>query len=373
MMVTRGVGALIATVLVACVSISARADDIALRIVDEHGIVVPAANITLSWQERNFVNLITDTEGRAKAEGDRPHNQVELRIEAPGYYTTTASVPMPAHCRHGKCLIGTQDELTLVLKRKLKPVAMYHYNVRATSPNPSQPIGFDLLKGDWVKPYGQGEMSDLTFTSSCAIRNVQRFTAATYPEANEAARQAIPKSIYYVAVREVTNGQSKLRAISRVGESKLPNPVIDNGFELFVAHRADVGCQNEIRFINPNDGLQFRPVFPDGLPSWLTYRSELESEHLAPESGYKAVWVPDRESDEPHIKRRAWVGYLRIRSQTDAAGNVVSALYGKVYDATPNFIRAERLVLDYYINPDGTRHVEFDPERNLGRDHTLKH
>lgn len=77
-------------------------------------------------------------------------------------------------------------------------------------------------------------------------------------------------------------------------------------------------------------------------------------------------------SKNPQKHEGAQTGYLRIRSRMGPDGRIVSAWYGKVYGRKSDFAGFPRLLLDYYLNPDGTRNVEYDPQRNLGRDYTNK-
>jgi hypothetical protein len=53
----------------------------------------------------------------------------------------------------------------------------------------------------------------------------------------------------------------------------------------------------------------------------------------------------------------------------DKEGKVVSALYGKIHGDFRWFIGARApksgLAFTYYLNPDGTRNIEYDPKRNL--------
>lgn len=167
------------------------------------------------------------------------------------------------------------------------------------------------------------------------------------------------------------NGEAKLLPGSQANaEFRFPEPELMDGFEIYAARRSDLECEGEVRFDNPGDGLLFKPAIPPDQPGWMTVRSELESDHLAPESGYQAVWtVSFRGSPPPQGPQ---VGYLRIRSRTGPDGRITSAWYGKVYHGDPNFAGAMKLILDYYLNPDGTQNVEFDPRRNLGRDRTNK-
>jgi hypothetical protein len=125
-----------------------------------------------------------------------------------------------------------------------------------------------------------------------------------------------------------------------------------------------------VRFPNPGDGLQFVSAHGGEQRTWMKPTSDLESEHFAPESGYQPVWAGstlarrDVNGDE--------VGYFRIRSQLAPDGKVLRAWYGKIYGSNANFVLSQRLILDYYLNPDGTRNVEWDPKRNLGGDFTNK-
>jgi hypothetical protein len=111
----------------------------------------------------------------------------------------------------------------------------------------------------------------------------------------------------------------------------------------------------EIRFSNYGDGLiEFKPKDSS---------SKFKSDYLAPDSGYM--------KSSKYYRYRAGNGaspetnlddfrnyYFRVRSKIDENGNLVSALYGKLYSEFPK--------LHYYLNPnDNDRNVEFDPKQNL--------
>jgi len=54
---------------------------------------------------------------------------------------------------------------TVVLRKKVDPRPLYVHSVSWIKvPERERPIGFDLEKGDWVKPYGTGAHSDFIFT-----------------------------------------------------------------------------------------------------------------------------------------------------------------------------------------------------------------
>lgn len=154
---------------------------------------------------------------------------------------------------------------------------------------------------------------------------------------------------------------------------------IDNGPD----EHEDIDFQACIRFTNPLDGLIEFAVQPkDGAVG-----SSFISDYLAPESGYlptlerKAVWGKVRKSpsyweDLRSLEKKAY--YFRVRTQTDAAGKIISANYGKIYGpltlapvlknhaAFRRALKANISVNDLYFNPTpNDRNVEFDTKRNL--------
>jgi hypothetical protein len=112
-----------------------------------------------------------------------------------------------------------------------------------------------------------------------------------------------------------------------------------------------------IRFSNVGDGLIIFKV--------EDFSSEIKSNYLAPKEGYVNIWEFHRyrsnsgvgESYDTNLdKFRRY--YFRVRTKIDKDGNVISALYGKLYSEFPD--------LHYYLNPnENDRNVEFDPRQNL--------
>lgn len=114
-----------------------------------------------------------------------------------------------------------------------------------------------------------------------------------------------------------------------------------------------------IRFSNPDDGL---------LPFYLDKEnasSEYKSAFTAPLEGYKNEWVLTSSrkgvgsSEEGNMDARRNY-FLRVRSERDGSGNVVSGYYGKIYGEFPE--------VTYYLNPTpNDRNIEFNMKNNLFR------
>jgi len=127
----------------------------------------------------------------------------------------------------------------------------------------------------------------------------------------------------------------------------------------------------EISFPNEGDGLaEFQGV--------RNFGSQLRSEHLAPENGYRSSLSLSKKALYDQ-KSSQWLNeskpgsnyYLRIRTVLDEDGKVISANYGKIYGNFEflNFIKAEA----YYFNPTpNDRNIEFDTQQNLANPPTAR-
>lgn len=112
--------------------------------------------------------------------------------------------------------------------------------------------------------------------------------------------------------------------------------------------------QLQVTFTNRGDGIQ--RFAPDSEPA--VFRSAYE----APAEGYMAEWKLRRQRNGPDESEQTTFDhkagyYFRVRTELDKDGKVVKALYGKIYGDFFDMI--------YYVNPDGTRNIEFDPKQNL--------
>lgn len=122
-----------------------------------------------------------------------------------------------------------------------------------------------------------------------------------------------------------------------------------------LSQRAPRDWELSVSFSNPGDGLQrFEPGSANG-------GSELRSPHEAPVDGYLSSLTLVR-SRRPDLRDQTTFNedggyFFRVRTELDAKGHVVKAWYGKIYGDFFDMV--------YYLNPDGTRNVEFDPKRNL--------
>jgi len=287
-----------------------------LRVIDDVGQPVAGAyvrigaeaRVTEPWREGGkgvFAEGLTNKEGLFSGEVETIDARLAgYSVQKDGYYRTRLSYSAQYPPVKGRWE-PWNPTIELVLKRIKSPVPMYAKHVQLKVPEFDKPIGYDLVIGDWVSPFGKGEKSDFIFE---ARRNVRS----------------------------------------------------DRDYEGSLS----------LRFSNLADGLiPFDQPQADG--------SELRLPYQAPENGYleEKTWrearqhEPDGRDKVLSDASRTMNYFFRVRTLVDAQGRVVSAYYGKLHGDVRFFIGTlaptSGLAFTYYLNPDGTRNVEFDPQRNL--------
>ena len=156
---------------------------VTLKIMDESGNPVAGAKASVGYfvnSQPASSNGLTDTNGIFTASNSAASDLNEFGFEAEktGYYTT----------RMGRMLYPPYDPVkwnviqTLILKKIGKPIAMYakwvNSEPRAFKKNGQPPItfkksvGYDLMVGDWVDPYGKGINTDIIFTEEFNKKSV---------------------------------------------------------------------------------------------------------------------------------------------------------------------------------------------------------
>lgn len=295
------------------------------RVVDETGTPVTNAEVRcaawwpdtahLPGKDYDAFSGPTDSNGLACVRVVAYHD-MRCSFTKPGYYDT--HMPYVFSGRGKPEIVEGRwqpwnSTNTIVLKQRRQPVPMYAKRVEAQVPELGRPLGYDLERADWVAPHGKGVVSDLVF------RVVGTFEKVAAPRGQRV--------------------QSDLRMT--------------------------------VTFSNPSDGIQTsnEPIFHgDFAGSALVGTHEAPLDGYVPQYEYHRVISPDRKKRINADMRNDQFAYFRVRTELDDKGQIKKAWYGKIrgdlcaqYDMDANVWA----LFTYYLNPDGTRNVEFDPARNL--------
>ncbi|HEY5812161.1 MAG TPA: hypothetical protein VIT23_05880 [Terrimicrobiaceae bacterium] len=225
--------------------------------------------------------------------------------EAKGYYHDLGRGYRFKETKDGKWL-PWNPMVNIVFKPIINPIPMFAKKLGELPhglklPEVGKPVGFDLMKGDWVAPYGFGTTPDLVFT----------FT------------------------------------------EQIPYEVVDKPFAATL----------KVSFTNPLDGIQsvFAP-FNEG--SVLRLPRFAPEEGYMPELT-KQIGSPGKDKPLNTGIREDQNYFIRVRTVLDDTGKIKSANYGKILGDIKFWGNRGAQFIYCLNPTSLDRNMEFDPKRNL--------
>jgi len=278
-----------------------------VKVIDELGAPVNNAGLKIRFSsESDPVKGGTDENGHFEGTSGSDDGVIVGEIKKAGYYESYFS-----HNFYKKKLGMWQpwgEEISVVMRPILNPVPMYVRNTFFYVPALDKEIGFDLSKADWVVPYGLGTHADFV------IVVVRRYDNST----NFDATMILTFSNPYDGIQVVKDSDRDF----------------DNGSRFTLSREAPLSGYQQKLNIRVSRGRYGRHS--------------------------------DKTDDNNHI--------FRVRSEIDEDGKLKRAMYGKIrgeFRFSPIVKSAlgkegaGSIGIFYYLNPDYTRNLEFDPQRNL--------
>jgi hypothetical protein len=246
-----------------------------VTVLDETGQPVARANVKMSFNVKTIpgesesggnVQGLTDTNGIVLLSHPNTGSiGVSFQATKGGYYATTK----------GHEFVEFKDgdpekwnpTITLILKKIGSPIPMYAKYVENGPPVFNEPVGYDLMIGDWVAPHGKGQIADIIFTGQLDKKSKNDFDyklTVSFPKSGDGIQEfTVP-----------------------------PTRFAGQGSGLRSPHEA------------PADGYQSQVI-------------RTMSRH------------PGQQSEDDHDGNRNY--FFRVRTVLNENGNVKSALYGKIY------------------------------------------
>jgi len=248
---------------------------------------------------------------------ERAVAHIGIIVEKEGYYLSRKEAPLHYRTIPGEGRNEYFDVSVQVVLREIRdPVPMYAGAISTRIPEFRDPVGFDLQRMDWVRPYGEGQEADVFFT-----------LFGDFVDADDFDMQL-----------------------------RVQFPGEGNG-------------------IIVKDG----PVFPESALK-SPYKAPLEGYRNEWALGMRRLGREKaRQQDkEPYFEMerdKSRVYIFRIRADTDVNDNVFGGHYGKIYGdfdfGVPIDKPAYLMGFTIYLNPEEEdRNLEFDPNRNLA-DHRI--
>ena len=144
---------------------------VTLKAVDESSQPMADAHVEVGYyvqpqpdqtEASEKINGLTDINGVFTASHENTGSiELGIQVTKAGYYSTTKGHEFAKFKDNDPAKLN--PDLTFVLKKIGQPIPMYARRTRIEIPEINKPIGFDLIEGDWVAPYGEGKESDFIF------------------------------------------------------------------------------------------------------------------------------------------------------------------------------------------------------------------
>lgn len=262
----------------------------------------------------NRVECVTDSEGVCSLIGRGNGGSVAVAVMTTNRYYGASEEHF---FKGGLSPIATPWNPTIELRLKAvrKPIRLYAKQLyKIEIPKEDEPIGYDLEKGDWVAPFGEGAVSDFVLT-------ITREPVISY----------IPKdSVWgreyktYGATLEVTGSND------------------DDGFVPVPVSERDRHRGLRLPYEAPLDGYE-------GVVSRYVHKGQ------------------DKPSETNIQEDQNY--FFRVRTEKDEEGDIISALYGKIHGDFRFTCLNKELSFTYYLNPTSNdRNLEFDLGHSLFED-----
>ena len=149
-----------------------------LKVIDGGGRSVTGA---VAWVSFYITPPLGQTEASEKIEGltdssglfTASHRDRSLFLgfhaEKAGYYPAWFEYALDFPTQYDP--VKWNPNVTLLLKKIVKPIPMYAKWLNTHVPVLDTPVGFDLLTGDWVAPHGKGRNKDFVFTRNLSFKS----------------------------------------------------------------------------------------------------------------------------------------------------------------------------------------------------------
>jgi hypothetical protein len=283
--------------------------DVAVTVLDEQGIPIADAEVRGLYKgvraaiDDTVDKKTTPSNGVVQLSG-KSFWPVSVTARKEGYYDSEKDVKTFA--RINKKNVYSDQGTTLVLREVRNPIPMYAYRIDTQMHDTAKPKGFDLMKGDWVEPYGKGEIADVVFSITGFYKDKFNYDSTLL----------------------------------------LNFPNEGDGIVSFEA----------------DEQSQFRSPYEALKKGYLGEKQLRKLRHPKPGNPEEDEITDDSRHDANYM--------FRIRTELDENGEVVSALYGKIYGNFSFGGATEKASYlqsgDLYLNPTpNDRNLEFDPSQNL--------
>jgi hypothetical protein len=184
-----------------------------VKVIGEDGNPVTGADVDVSYDippppepiEKSYGEIkgLTDTNGIISVTHTNSSLGLGITVNKSGYYNTHIGYQFYFDEKR------RNPTFTSILKKVGKPIAMYAKRIDSLRvPEFNKVIGYDLMAGDWVGPYGKGINADLYFTEKHTDPQSGYILSVSFPNPGDGIQEFDEPLLF----QNASNGQSDLRS-----------------------------------------------------------------------------------------------------------------------------------------------------------------
>lgn len=154
-----------------------------VRVTDEAGVIVTGASVLVSFEIDNIGGKTTVREGLTDTNGMYTATEITsgyifVRIVKTGFYKSEHRFKWHQQQNDAGAFSMSGKTNDIILRIKSNPIPMFARSIRKKLPVNDLFIGFDLIKADWVQPYGTGMHSDIEILANRSYKDLNNFSAS---------------------------------------------------------------------------------------------------------------------------------------------------------------------------------------------------
>jgi hypothetical protein len=297
------------------------------QISNESGEPVEGAKVTGGFRGvahvGELVSVFTDEQGFAAVSGNTPFS-VRLTAKMDHFYESDIRRIQVSNPSEETELEPRSRSAALTLRAVKNPIALIARQMEYEIPMKDTWIGFDLEISDWVKPYGKGEIDDMSVRYSNEFLGYQ-----TDEEGLEKVKQ-----------RRARTNQPWTETMAKYSYGDWSGTV-------------------EIKFSGEDEGIALVTK-----SNGYIAESQLRMPHEAPTEAYESEIAWNNVRFGQFMPRNADGYFLRVRV-VKRDDEIIKANYAKINEEV-DFDPRGKITFSYCYNPIvNDRNLEFDPDKNL--------
>jgi hypothetical protein len=185
-----------------------------VKVIDEGGNPIAGASVAFQYsipaesnsggQTFGEVEGITDANGTCSASHTDSSHGLSVAVEKSGYYSSQMGYQFYFDDKR------RNPTFTAILKAVGRPIPMYAKSVTSVRfPVLNKAVGYDLMAGDWVAPYGKGINTDFLFSENHADAKSGYTFTVSFPNNGDGIQEFDAPAL----LQDATMGQSDLRSL----------------------------------------------------------------------------------------------------------------------------------------------------------------